>query len=561
MGIPSYFSYIIKNYTNIIRKFKDINDDSKIDHLMMDCNSIIYDAFRIIETLSKTKSFDSTTVESQIITNVLDKIKHYIQFISPTKSVFITFDGVAPFAKMSQQRTRRYKTEFSKMIDQENSLLNDSRIWNTTAITPGTTFMNSLTYAIHSEFAGQERKYNIDNMFISCSDEPGEGEHKLFEKIRNDISKEDTIAIYGLDSDLIMLSIFHIQYAHNIYVFREVPEFKSILPADHKFEQDEKLFLDIQLLHESIFEEMGSLIKEQSVYDYIFMCFLLGNDFLPHFPCLNIRTNGIRNIMSLYKQHIGKYQDKGRGLVSIADGTIQWINVKILFNEIANQEHRYLLHEYTLRDKMDGRIWADNTPEEKAQLLLNTPIIYRQTEKYINPKDGGWENRYYKTLFHLEKIHTTELHNKKKEICINYLEGLEWVFKYYTVGCPDWKWKYHYSYPPLFKDLVHYIPSDNKTEFILPHNNNHPFSPYLQLAYVLPGSQLTLLPNEMTQYLRKNHYAFYPADYEFLWAFCRYFWEAHPILPEIKMETLEELDAIFLHLRTFTDISNDFSFY
>jgi len=546
MGIPSYFSYIIKNYTNIIRKFKDINDDSKIDHLMMDCNSIIYDSYRIIEIRSKTESFDTSIIETQIIMNVLEKIRHYIHFISPKKSVFITFDGVAPFAKMSQQRTRRYKTEFSKIIDQQNSSSNNSSLWNTTAITPGTDFMSKLTKAIYSEFKGYEKKYNLENIFISCSDEPGEGEHKLFEKIRNDISNEDIIAVYGLDSDLIMLSIFHIQYTKNIYVFREVPEFKSILPADHKFEQDEKLFLDIEKLHHSIFEEMGSLNKQQSVYDYIFMCFLLGNDFLPHFPCLNIRTNGIRNIMSLYKEHIGKYENKG--LVSITDCKIQWINVKILFNEIAKQEHRFLLQEYTLRDKMDGRIWADNTPEEKAQLLLNTPIIYRQTEKYINPKDSGWENRYYKTLFHFEKTNTNELNDKKREICINYLEGLEWVFKYYTVGCPDWKWKYNYSYPPLFKDLIQMIPSNNTIEFIIPRSNNHPFSPYLQLAYVLPGSQLTLLPNAMTNYLRKNHYDFYPADYEFLWAFCRYFWEAHPILPEIKMDILDELDAMFLQM-------------
>ena len=374
MGIPSYFSYIIKNYSNIIRKFKDVNDDSKIDHLMMDCNSIIYDAYRIIENDNKILPIELSVVEPLLIKYVLDKIRHYIQFISPKHTVFITFDGVAPFAKMSQQKTRRYKTEFSKIIEsqQVDNIINTSQsLWNTTAITPGTPFMTALRNSIHSEFKGQERKYNLDKILISCSDEPGEGEHKLFENIRTDICADETVAVYGLDSDLIMLSIFHLQYTDNIYVFREVPEFKSILPADHKFEPDEKLFLDIKSLHLSIFEEMGSGNKEQSVNDYIFMCFLLGNDFLPHFPCLNIRTNGIRNLMGLYKEHIGKFHDKGRCLVSITDFTINWINVKILFQEIARQEHRFLLHEYSIRDKMDSRIWADNTPEEKAQLLLN----------------------------------------------------------------------------------------------------------------------------------------------------------------------------------------------
>ena len=542
MGIPSYFSYIIKNYTNIIRKFKDVKiESSKIHHLMMDCNSIIYDAYRIIETDHKKTPIEVYTVESLIIKYVLEKIGHYIQYINPTNTVFITFDGVAPFAKMSQQRTRRYKTEFSKILDQQNiKTTNQSPpLWNTTAITPGTSFMAALSSAIHKEFKGKEQKYNVKNILISCSDEPGEGEHKLFENIRNDVSTDETVAVYGLDSDLIMLSIFHMQYADNIYVFREVPEFKSILPADHKFAPDEKLFLDIKSLQLSIFEEMGAVNKQQSVYDYIFMCFLLGNDFLPHFPCLNIRTSGTRNLMSLYKDNIGGYPD--RGLVSIDTCTINWNNVKILFQEIAKNEHRFILHEYSIRDRMDSRVWADNTPEEKAQILLNTPIIYRQTEKYINPTDSGWEKRYYKTLFHSEKQLSVDDINS---ISINYLQGLEWVFKYYTSGCPDWKWKYNYSYPPLFKDLIKSIPTIHNSELILPHKNNHPFSPYLQLAYVLPGSQLSLLPLKMTNYLRVNHYEFYPEQYDFIWAFCRYFWEAHPILPDISIDILEKLDVI-----------------
>ena len=542
MGIPSYFSYIIKNYSNIIRKYKSIA--IPINHLYMDCNSIIYDAYRIIEKKHKESPFEQPKIEPLIISYVLEKIRHYIEYINPTTSVFITFDGVAPFAKMSQQKTRRYKTEFSKILDQQNSfnltIDQEPPLWNTTSITPGTNFMDLLSKSINKEFSGQERKYNVERIFISCSDEPGEGEHKLFEKIRTESTEDEVISVYGLDSDLIMLSIFHLQYSKNIFVFREAPEFKNILPSDYCFESDEKLFLDIESLHLSIFNEMGSENKDQSVYDYIFMCFLLGNDFLPHFPALNIRTNGIRYLMTSYKETIGKHNE--RGLVSLVDGKIQWNNVRLFFDDLAKSEHRFILHEYSIRDKMDGRIWADNTPEEKAQLLLNVPVIYRQVEKYINPKDSGWDIRYYKSLFHFSK-------NKKitngdiKNVCVNYLQGLEWVFKYYTSGCPDWKWKYNYSYPPLLRDLIKYTPFSN-VEFILPHKYNFPFSPYLQLAYVLPKSQLQLLPRNMELYIRENYSNYYPEQYEFLWAFCRYFWEAHPVLSDIPKDILEKLDVI-----------------
>ena len=45
-------------------------------------------------------------------------------------------------------------------------------------------------------------------------------------------------------------------------------------------------------------------------------------------------------------------------------------------------------------------------------------------------------------------------HEYKKNISINFMEGLEWVMNYYSVGCIDWSWHYKYNYPPLFKDLV-----------------------------------------------------------------------------------------------------------
>ena len=115
MGIPSYFSFIIKNYKNIVRKHEDIPN---IHHLCMDCNSIIYDSFYEIEaTYKKSQNQDIIRdIESILIQSVIRKIELLISEISPKKTVFITFDGVAPFAKMNQQRKRRYKSSFMANI-------------------------------------------------------------------------------------------------------------------------------------------------------------------------------------------------------------------------------------------------------------------------------------------------------------------------------------------------------------------------------------------------------------------------------------------------------------
>ena len=523
MGIPSYFSYIIKNYPNIIKKKQNCED---FHHLFMDCNSIVYDAYHSIEKKHLKNPIDVSNIETLILNAVVENIKGYIRFISPKHSVFITFDGVAPFAKMSQQKTRRYKSVF---------LDNSQKLWNTTNITPGTVFMNSLSIRIHNEFKNKESDFNVKQINISCSDEPGEGEHKLFQYIRDNDIKRHNVAVYGLDSDLIMLSIFHRQYVNSIFVFREAPEFKSLVSQDKLRDPTEKLFLDIGLLSQSIFNEMGT-DKSKSVNDYIFLCFFLGNDFLPHFPAFNIRTHGIQILMDTYRMTIGKYPERA----FILDNKIQWKWIFVFLNEISKNEHQYILNEYFVRDKMDGRVWANNTDEEKEQILHNIPVIYRQDEKYISPKQTSWEKRYYKQLFDMNPSE-----ENIKDVCINYLEGLEWVYKYYTVGCPNWKWKYKHSYPPLVKDLVKYVPKEIFNFIQSSFVNNIPFTPYLQLAYVLPRIHLNLLPEPIYRYLFENFSKYYPAEYTFKWAFCRYFWEAHPVLPDIHLEMLDNWDSRF----------------
>ena len=61
---------------------------------------------------------------------------------------------------------------------------------------------------------------------ISTSVEHGEGEHKIFQYIRDNQEKhsKETV-VYGLDADLIMLSINHLRFCPNIYLYRETPHF------------------------------------------------------------------------------------------------------------------------------------------------------------------------------------------------------------------------------------------------------------------------------------------------------------------------------------------------
>ena len=510
MGIPSYFSYIIKNHMKILQKFG--KTPMSVQNLYMDCNSVIYDAIR---ELQKEDALNASAYDNykRISARVCNKIQEYIDAVKPSNTVYIAFDGVAPLAKMNQQKTRRYRSVFME----KHNIVRKST-FNSCLITPGTEFMEYL-----SEYTATHFKKNA-HIIVSAANQPGEGEHKLFQHIRDNKAshKDQNTVIYGLDADLLMLSIFHHEYT-NLFVYREAPEFAKSLNTD--LENGEAYLLDITALCGSICNEMNCRYNHiRRVYDYAFLCFMLGNDFLPHLPALNIRTTGIFTILDAYKDTIGN----SANTYIIEDGVINWTNYKKVVRLLAKQEEALFQTEYNKRGEIRYST-SFSTDAEKEAVFNNTPLLYRQTEHYINPLERGWRQRYYKALFHHQ-------HNVEA-ICTNYMEGLEWVYKYYTSGCVDWRWKYDYHYQPLLADLLN---SPVKSSFF--ENKKTaliPFHAKTQLSYVLPPEYLdSVLPGITAKYPQ-----YYQFSGEFEWAFCRYFWESHMKMVDIPIAHLDTLEA------------------
>jgi hypothetical protein len=531
MGIPSYFAFIVKNYPYIIKKY--INNVLNVDNLYLDCNSIIYDAYNKMEFDKLTE-----TIAVSIIKRVINKIEEYISIIKPSQTVIIAFDGVAPVAKLEQQRSRRYKSGYQNEISRAIFKKEKDDAWNTTAITPGTKFMSELNLSISKHFSSTSdyySKYNVINIIVSGSNKVGEGEHKLFDYIRTNPEKhsDQTTIIYGLDADLIMLSINHLPICPKIYLFRETPHF--IQSIDSTLEPDSNYYLDIPELTEAIVKYMNNdrilTIEKQKnvVYDYIFLCFFLGNDFLPHFPAVNIRTGGVDKMINAYKATIGDSND------NLTNGkVIYWNNVRKIVQFLADLEEEFIIKEHRQRNKKERYLIADITPEEQFKKFETIPMYERDIEKYINPIKPHWQKRYYNSLFGLKTVNDKII----SDISINYLQGLEWTMKYYTNGCPDWRWKYNYNYPPLLQDLIKSIPVFD-TVFV-PQQPENPVSEIVQLCYVLPRSSLNLLPNKLYFELLRKYDHWYKGNCDFMWAYCRYFWESHVEMNEINIEELEE---------------------
>ena len=516
MGIPSYFVHIVKNYPNVIKQY--IKGKNVVENFYIDSNSIIYDAIRNVE-YKKDNDY-----ENKINKWVCERIMYYVDLIGPQSKVLIAFDGVSPVAKLDQQRNRRYKTWYTN--DFLEKLENDKKeMWDTTAITPGSPFMKNLSQYLNTYFS--DKLKNIE-VILSSSDIVGEGEHKIYQFIRDnkDYHSKTTTLIYGLDADLIMLSLIHLTVSPNIYLFRETPHFISSINKNLK--PNSLYVLDIYELNEKLNLEMHTVKEKHCTLDYIFLCFLLGNDFMPHFPALNIRTNGIQILLDAYNTLFNNNE------TIIKDNKIVWGNLRKLIEIIAKNEEEFCVIETKKRNKLEHTLKNRFQQENTEDALISKPILDRSVEKYINIGDVGWQYRYYKELFDIDIDD-----NRKQQICLNYLEGLEWNFKYYIQGCPDWRWCYKYKYPPLLEDLYKYIPQFETT--FIEKNVNRPVSQMVQLAYVLPRNSLYLLPDKLYKELIEKKPDWYRLDYKILWAYCRYLWEGHVDLPDIDLNQLEKI--------------------
>jgi len=545
MGIPYYFSYLIKNHSLIISKLQFLNNN--IANLFLDCNSLIYDS------LDYKKFQTKEQFESYIIENVIVKIETIIKTINPSETIYIAFDGVPPFAKINQQKNRRYKSAY------QSNLFKNEVVWDSCAITPGTLFMEHLNNALTSHFKkakffNSSNKNKPLNVILSLSDEAGEGEHKLFEYIRqsNTIANENSV-IYGMDADLIMLSLNHLKYTQHIYLYRETPVFISSL--DKSLNENEKYIININLLGTIIYSEITNDIIMNSdtpewlreaqftmdisfnkthnagfynkIEDYIFICFMLGNDFLPHFPALNIRLNGFTILLECYKKLFGLND------FLITNNTINWHNFKKYIKASAEHEEKFIKEVYTIREKQGHKFYPETNEEEIAFKFTCTPSWERNIETFINPYEEDWVHRYYYSLLSINS--TKSDYNKNIEtLCTNYLQTLQWVYNYYSSSCKNWTLYYKYNYPPLLSDLYSYIPYFN-SEFVIVENNDI-LNDKLLLCHVLPKKSLGLLPAKIHNYLLNNYEYLYKEDYSIVYAFCKYFYEGHVIFPEFNID-------------------------
>lgn len=158
--------------------------------------------------------------EEQIWIGIFNYIDHLFSKIKPKKLFFLAIDGVAPRAKMNQQRSRRFRTardaeELKQKALSKGEELPPEEAFDSNCITPGTEFMKKLTQELRyfiSKKVSEDANWRDVEIVLSGPEVPGEGEHKIMEYIRLAKAQPEydpnvRHCLYGLDADLVMLGL------------------------------------------------------------------------------------------------------------------------------------------------------------------------------------------------------------------------------------------------------------------------------------------------------------------------------------------------------------------
>jgi 5'-3' exonuclease len=348
MGIPYYIASLLRKHKQIQQTCG--NAPLEVDVLGIDFNCFIH----------------TYLTSSNPIGSIVIALENLLTQVVRANHVYVAFDGLVPLAKIVQQRYRRMrKQDTTEEFDKHQ-------------ISPATPYMKELETTL---------KFLFPNITVSGTDERGEGEHKIFQWVRTfDPEERKKICIYGLDADLVLISIAQ-RSLGDIFLLREQEESFSTF---------------------SIPALLTVLPMEADLY--VRMCILcFGNDFMPFLAMFSLREDGYPR--AIYYADKDTAQDDELGIlikrskdsnrhviapdghcletrfaVHLMDGVLDWEPVVYAFWKT----FEWTYHYFTTSEVLDWE-WYYPYPEAPLVSIL---------EDYDRPDTFTWD--------HPEPTFTTE---------------------------------------------------------------------------------------------------------------------------------------------------------
>jgi 5'-3' exonuclease len=559
MGVPGLFANLKNKYPKIIKKcLTDVNnslDDILQENIILNPNVLFFDFNCIIHPINHLlwKIYSHLHIkdfEHKVMVETIKYTEKIIQYANVNNFAYIFIDGVCPYSKMVQQRQRRLASIMDKQLinnlRQKNGL-SVEEYYDTNSITPGTEFMENFNqHIIKFVQKWNECESNKVKIKYSSYHEPGEGEHKIINYIKEnaDTLKDQQIVIYGLDADLIILSLT-LAKDFNIKLLRENNEVS--------LETMDMIVFDVNECAKAIIHELSNYTicdnyfnndNYKYVDDFIFVTTLLGNDFIPSNPTVNMKfrnrhvnaVNGYELLIDMYKETKKDYENCFLTNWLNNRLTINWRMFKELINKLATFEQQYFESVRNRYNNTQNKTGFELELDMMNLLAFKIEDPLKMYAKYLNYQNqrkkrfihhyfggevceciGKNNKKYGSQLYTDGKIYDnfydnkvlTINENKYDEVIKKYLITIGYVMYYYYTGCPNNMYYYKYCNGILMSDLYEYINKnidqlDNLFDCFLTKVNKK-ILPIQQLLIVLPEKSFNLIPNSVKRIFEDNY--------------------------------------------------------
>lgn len=477
MGVPKFYSWL-RNKNRISHGILQSDVPSSVGAFLLDLNGILHEVAQLTygygkhANVQRQKLVTQTSqmpggreeLQGQYMNALSIKLRTLLAQVNPLNLLVLAVDGVAPMAKINQQRMRRFRTGSSTVL---------SSVFDPNSLSPGTDFMFAidayLKQWIADNYLGLPKTVMYSSHMV-----PGEGEQKIFAILRQ-INPGGVSIVYGLDADLIILSLLS---PYRILLMRE--DLNDLVSID-----EFALYLS---------EYLGTAT---AVDDFAFMTFLIGNDFLPNLPAFEDLPEALDLLMKEYKalglSILDKTPpDKTNGVLSV-----NFPNLMSLLKRLATSESSLLNHQ------LDSR---NPSPLIKASIVSRNQISGGKITPVRSFSISQFSNLWYEHS--LGPRGNTDLATRLlgyapfqvtperiNQMSTQYLLGLNWMLNYYQGNNVNLAWFYPYHFSPLLADLIRIPSVDVSKIFSSSQLDTYQYlNAAQQLLAILPLSSASLLP-------------------------------------------------------------------